>query len=267
MTNTIKKNYGLVTPEILPEDYIFGASQLPTIVLQDNGQWPDLLVPHEQQNLSDVETSNCVSFGSTTAWEMIIKQEYKDERNFSDRALGIMAGTRPPGNTPNKVAYTAHKKGLIEEKYLPFDSTIIYLSDYYSPDPLPQPLLDRGLQLLTQYEIGYEWVFSGGSLQEKQERMMDTLRYSPLGMAVHAWKEENGLYKQESSPNHWTTGIGYVKNLYWIIKDSYPPFIKRVPWNTDFAFIMRYSITKNPVIQKKNNLLQLLVRYFEEIMK
>ena len=238
--NTIK-HYGFVTPEILPEDFVLGGSKLPTTVLRPDGQWPELLVPHEQQNLFDKETYNCVSFASSTIWEMLIKYQYNDERNFSDRALGIMAGTRPPGNTPNKVAYTAHKQGLVPEGLLPFSDTITNVSEYFSPDPLPQSIVDTGLHLLTQYELGYEWVFVGGSMQEKHEKMMEALCYGALGLAVAAWREENGFYVQDFTPNHWTVCIGYIKNQYWLITDSYPPFIKNVPWNSDFAFSMRYS--------------------------
>ncbi len=265
MLNKIK-NYGFVIPEILPEDFVLGGSKLPITVLRNDGQWPELLVPHEQQNLFAVETTNCVGFASSTIWEMLIKYQYNDERNFSDRALGIMAGTRPPGNTPNKVAYTAHKWGLIPEALLPFSDTITSASEYFSPSPLPQPILDAATYFLTQYELGYEWVFAGGSMQEKHEKMMEALRYSALGLAVFAWHEENGMYIQDAMANHWCVAIGYVKNQYWLIKDSYPPFIKKVPWNSDFAFSMRYSAIRiSPPPPKKWYCY--LGSYFKEIMK
>ena len=239
-------NYGFVSPTIQPTDYIFGSAQLDSPVLVDNGQWPESLVPDEQQNLFDTETWNCTGFATSTPYEMIIAMQYKEQMNFCDRGLGIMAGTKPPGNSPNVVAHTAHKMGMFDESFLPFVKELESADGYFKPNPLPDNLIQEALKLLQEYELGYQWTFSQSTpLQEKQERMIEALRHSVLGIAIQAWQQnDNGLYTQTGSPNHWTNVLGYKKGEYWICKDSYPPFIKHIEWNTDFQFCMQYAVKK-----------------------
>mgnify|MGYP001599222192 CR=1 FL=1 len=139
--------------------------------------------------------------------------------NYSDRALGIMAGTKPPGNDPAKIAETIRKQGLVLEKYLPFSSDIQTVEEYYSPNPLPESIIQQGKSWLFWYDFKHEYVFDKDTLlEEKQKRLMEALKYSPLGISVFAWAENpDGTYTKLGNDNHWCVCYGYKENEYWKI--------------------------------------------------
>ena len=248
------KNFGFQEPEINPEDYIFlGASKIPDEIIKSDGQWLDIVIEKEWQAKNGVETFNCTSFGTASALEIINKFKYQKENNWSDRALGIMAGNTPSGNSPQNPAEAIRKNGVINEALLPFDDIIKNWQQYHSPKPLPQNLLDKGQEWLKECIFLHEWV------PTTMENLKAGLKRSPLGISVKAWKMRNGLYYKEKgeTDNHWVVLIGYEEKKYWYIFDSYDAWIKKLEWNYDFGFAKRYYLKKNqeetlPINEKKN---------------
>ena len=124
-------------------------------------------------------------------------------------------------------------------------------------------------QWLTEYTFMHEWVFKGGS--DKQERMMEALKYSPLGVSVVGWRQKDGLYVKYPGERdqHWTDVVGYEKDKHWIIYDSYPPFIKHLAWDYDFGFAKRYHVERiTPLIYtpvKKNDFYGLIMWLIKNI--
>src|SRR3990167_10011975 len=138
---TKPKNYGFLIPTFKPTDYILGAGKIPEEILQEDANWLQFLPLFEIQK-KGTETYNCTAYGSTSALEILFKRKYEEEKNYSDRALGIVAGTVPPGNDPNTVAQAIRDNGLINEELLPFSDDIISVEKYYSPKPLPDNLVE-----------------------------------------------------------------------------------------------------------------------------
>ena len=245
---------GYIEPEIQEEDYILGDGMLQGEVLQPDGQWLDYLPDPELQKRRGVETSNCVGFNTLENVEILLKRKYGGVHNYSERALGIMAGTYPPGNDPHKVAETIRKQGLVPEYELPFTENILTVDEYYNPKPLPESLIQRGKEWLFWYDFKHEYVFDkGASLDEKHRSIIEALKYSPLGVSVFAWAQDaNGVYQKLGRDNHWTCLVGYKLGAYWLVRDSYEPHLKTLEWNYDFGIAKRYAITKHGSTPKKN---------------
>ena len=247
-------NHGFVKPRVIEEkEYILGASVLPQEVIRPDGQWDDFLPKDEFQRSEDFDTSNCTAYGTENCYETLIKAKYGEELDFSERDLGIRAGTRPPGNDPNTVAETARTKGLIHDSMLPFDVRTV--DEYYSyPNETKQKECDTSATLfLSRHKLGHEWVFKPSkiSLEEQRTAMKEALMYSPLGLAVYAWSEQNGIYYRGGDDGHWVMVYGYYDNGDWKCFDSYNYSKKRLDKDFGFMFVKRFHIEKLKEPEKK----------------
>ncbi len=243
--NQKKKGHGFV-PDIIEEDnYVLGGFQLPTEILQPTGQWHDFLPDIEFQRRNNLETMNCVAYGTLNAIEILFRRLFNEVRDYSERYIGVMAMTNIQGNSPHKVIETIRKKsGLIDEDYLPFSENIKRWDEYYYPNPMTKDYIKEGKKWLQKYSIGHEWVFKSKD-SNKQEKIKEALKYSPVAISLHLQILKNGLYyKGERKDNHWVILYGYKDNKYWEIFDSYDNILKRVDWNYDFGFAKRYHLEK-----------------------
>jgi len=105
------------------------------------------------------------------------------------------------------------------------------------------------------------------ALEEKQKRMMMALKTSPLGVSVCAWRKQGDVYVKSKNErdNHWTVCVvGYVKDKYWLIADTYiddgEP-IKKLSWDYPFSYCKRYSIELKPMQPKPMTLLEQIREY------
>lgn len=261
---TQEKQYGYLEPIILPNEWTLGGiGEFGGEVLQPDGQWIDYLPVTEEQK-KGIETSNCTGFATTSAVEILFER-MGIEVNYSDRALGIAAGTYPPGNTPHKVAQAVRHWGLVPEKMLPFED-IASVAGYYSPDPLPDKILKEGKRFLSKYKFSHDWVITNLTLGDKKKKMMQALEYSPLGVSVQAWKKRNGLYYKDGRDNHWTICVGYKEGEHWLIFDSYTNEgspLKKLEWDYDFGYVKRFSISPTG----KKSFWQMILDWIYAIMK
>jgi len=255
------KQFSYIPSTIQADHYVLGGlgdSVVPKIVLSPTGQWLDVVPEFEAQN-KGFETFDCTAFGLLNCIEILGKIQGFDF-NLSERFMGIVAGTDPKigGNDPHKVAEALRHYGAIAEGVLPFDDTIKTVEEFYSfKGNDERTCRDAGEQFSMAWTFLHTWVFSG-FVGNKQELMMEALKYSPLGVAGPAWFE-NPETHQFYSPkgavaNHWFQVVGYVEGKYWIINDSYlfdgKP-IKHLDWDFDFACAKRYHFVKNEVWKKQ----------------
>lgn len=240
------KQFGYIKDEIQEEDYVLGSLQIPTEILQSDGQWDAFIPDDEIQRNEKYETYNCTAFGTLNALEILFQRLFGERRNWSERYVGIAAGTRPPGNSPHKVIETIRKEsGLLEDDVLPM-SKANTVDEYYSPDPLPWLMKANGQKFIENYKIGHEWCFNDLRRFNKAECLKAALNYSPLGVAIHAWIKEGGLYvkPEGKEDNHWAVLYGYDEGKYWKCYDSYDSSIKFLDWNYNFERVKRYHISK-----------------------
>lgn len=241
-----KINYGYVPDVRKPEDYIFGASPIKGEVLQEDGQWDAFLPSDEIQLKSGVETCNCTGFGTLNALEVLHKRKFGTEIDKSDRVLGIMAGTYPPGNSPSVVAQTIHSQGCVDDSVLPFSDDISDVDEYYSPKPLPITITDQAKSWLNQFSYRYEQVFRGyEDTEKKKDLIKEALKHSSLGISVYAWvKNSQDIYYRPSlSPDtHWVCAYGYTDDGVKVL-DTYEPTHKIVDWD-NIGSAIKYDLQK-----------------------
>lgn len=244
----MKSNYGFKPPtkEELEQSHkagyvLGGLSQEP---IQPDGQWDDYLPSYEIQHTDAYDTYNCTAYGSTNLVEIFLKRLFGIDKNYSERYLGIMAGTRPPGNSPHKVLDQIRASGLIDDILLPL-SEAKTIEEYYSPDPIPYSLKEQGRAWVRSYEMKHEWVLTPND-SDKPERIKRALAFSPVGVSVYAWRNKDGLYYKPSGArdNHWCLIYGYKEGEYWKVFDSYDATHKRLTWNYDFDYAKRIRIAK-----------------------
>ena len=241
------KNYGFIEPVIKPEDYVFGDGKTGSEVLRPDGQWDSFLPADEYQSRPSLETYNCTSFGTTNLCEILLKRKYGVDVNYSERFLAINAGTKPPGNSPDKVMDAIRGFGLLEDFRLPFSDDIKTVEEYFSPNPMIGRLLEFGKEWLRNWVFKHSWVFTGGSVESKQYKLVESLKYSPVGVSVYAWQQSaTGLYEKPAgaTDNHWCTLYGYEFGQYWKIFDHYDDTHKQLAWNYDFGFAKKINIIK-----------------------
>ena len=258
------KQYGFIPPVIKIEDYVFGSldesKTLKGEVIRADGQWDSDLPENEMQNRYGFETYNCTNYGTLNCKNTLEQAKYGSFRDDSERFLGVVSETRPGGNNPHSVAEAVRKFGLIPEPELTWTPDINTWAEYYSPNPMTQKYLDMGKKWLKEFEFKHEYAFYGShTLKEKQTRIMEALKYSPIGISVYAWVTRNGLYYKPSgvADNHWVCLYGYSKDKYWKIFDSYDSTHKKVEWNTNFSFGKKYQLTRiGEDNSEKKNMLQ-----------
>lgn len=222
---------GYIPDEPKEEDYIFG-SALPMIELQPDGDWTPYLPTEERQN-KGMESYACVAFTILTCIEILIKKQYGVEKNYSDRFLSAVSGTKERrGNSPRTVADFLRKLGVPPEK------TWGYVNDYNEYyQQIPEEVYNIAKEFTAEFEFNYEYVPL--NLTEQ------ALKCSPLLVSVPAWFENDGLYYRPKGVRDTHATTLFKKNN---VFDSYRPFVKEIGLIPET--IMRFRILKRTEIKE-----------------
>lgn len=230
---------GFIPEEPTPTDWQFGSERavMGAAVLKSNGQWTGSL-PADEHQKKGTETQGCVSFSALNILEMLVRVKYGKIINKSDRFTAKMSGTGQRGNSFINVATSIRKDGAVNEEDWPFKDDLTWNTFYQT---IPNGIITKGQDFLQQYKVNHEWVeFSHGKFKE-------ALKYGPLQVGVFAWAMRNGRYyvPQGMRHQHATTLVGYKDGEYWLVYDSYGPFLKKLEWNYPFyKYAMKYHIEK-----------------------
>lgn len=161
---------------------------------------------------------------------------------YSDRFVASGSGTKPNGNSPHAVAEFIRKNGLVEEGRWPFSSDIKNQEEYLAE--VPAHLRKEARKWLRQWSFSHDWVITRDTRkEEKIELLTDALKFSPVGVSVFGWAEDNGTYVKAGNDNHWCLLIAGDRD-YWYVLDSYAPHIKKLNKNYDFGFAKRYAVER-----------------------
>lgn len=198
------------------------------------------------------------------------------EQNFSDRWVGIVAETKPPGNDPHKVAEAIRKNGVIDEALLPFDEkNLNSVEDYFSFKGADEKVCrDKGHVWLNRFDFKHEWLWTDDlkDISKRHKLLKEYLKYSPLGISVTAWKQnENGEYTSDGQDNtHWCMAFKIDDQNRVYVFDSYDQEIKILTADHDIQFAKRYNIReKSPEEQLsgiKVSLISLILNYVKSII-
>lgn len=156
------------------EDYVLGGTtKLPKIVLVDNGDWRRFYPKMEVQKNNVFDPFSCTNHANNNATEMMHKQQYGVEVNYSDRYSAIVSGTIiGRGNSHKNVVEARRKKGSVPEELCPFPDGM----NQREFVTMPEGAVEKGLEWVADYEYGYE--------QVPLEGFEEALRYSPIQAAV-----------------------------------------------------------------------------------
>jgi len=261
-------NYGFQPSIVTPDNYILGGVGVPKKILNPERNWVSFLPAGEIQK-RNIETSSCTEFGTLNGIETLEKRLFGKIENYSERAVAIGSGNTENGNDPHTVCEYIRKNGLLDDFILPFNDEIESFEQYLSPKPLTNNIEQQALKWLRCRVLKHEWVFGqNASLREKQEKLWESLLYSPLGVSVAAWHEDDNLYvKADDEPdNHWTLLIGGKFGEYWRVNDSYlddGQYLKTLDWHYNFQFSKLFVINEI----KRKFLYDYFRGYFEQFMK
>ncbi len=253
------KNYGLKLDIPDSRDYIFGAT-LPFTEVQSDGNWEAYLPEREFQNLFGVDPQACVSYTVLNCVETLIKKKYGIEKNFSERFLASISGTKEGGNSPRTVCNYLRKCGVVPQEVWPFDSSVDTFEKYY--EDIPQDIKNLALEFVNEWDFKYEIVPS------TPQMITMALKCSPLLISVSAWFEKDGkFYRPEGmTDNHATTMFYEREGEFRRVFDSYDkPCIKDVEWNAIPMQVVRFSIEKREKTVKKNWIIDLWERLVDLI--
>lgn len=242
-------------------------TKIPPVLLKPDGNWASDLPPFNSQK-RQFETEDCSGFNSIGQLEIYLRQIFGVKDIYSPRALGILAGTDPAkgGNDPQTVYESLRRGGAMPDAALPFSPSLATVEDYYKPAPLPYDLIDDGMQWLNQWVFNHEWI------DPTSDAMLDALKLSPLGVAVYAWQVgADGKYIRPNGEKdcHWTTILHGVPNEYWVVLDSYEPYIKYLAWDFGFTSIKRISVQRRPTAEQLSYLQQALnaiIKVFNQVV-
>lgn len=206
------------------EDYIFGGeTKIVSEVLQEDGQWDEFLPPLEVQKNVFMDSYACVSYANNNAIETLHKRIYGEETDRSDRFTAKMSGTIPGrGNSLKAVADSQRVNGTVLEELYPFTDNM-KAGEYYQE--VPTDIKNAGLQWAVAVEYLYEWV------KKDHNEWMKALKYSPLPTAVDS---HTNRASQFNAYDHSVLLVGYKKNEYWKVFDSYLNRYKTYDWNYPF---------------------------------
>lgn len=259
------KNYGFVPPIIDDTQYILGGlTKVPKVILQPNGDWSDYLPEYEPQFNEKFDSTGCTVWGTENVIETLLKKKLGIEYNFSERYIYILAKVRPPGADPHKIAEVIRSEGLIPDELLPMTPSF---EEFIQPDPMRTDLLVKGQ--LWPYKLMHEWVWERKQTREqRKKKIREALKYSPLGVSVTAWIEEDGVYIDDGRPNtHWTVIYGEADNG-WKVFDSYDHSNKILSFDHDIRFCKRYFLGDKPMTTEVGiDLLKRIIEFLSDIIE
>src|SRR3990167_7143459 len=182
------KNYGYKADSPKKENYVFGSllSPVPFEEINPSADWTSDLPVTEAQNLNGIEPYACVTFTTLNCVEILIKKKYGLVRNYSDRFLAAVSGTKEGGNTPNQVCEFLRKLGVVPEELLPFGPDIDSFDKFYAP--ISPKLYELAREFLAEWDFKYE------DVPDDNQAILKALKCSPLVLAVTAWFERGSKY-------------------------------------------------------------------------
>lgn len=247
------------------KDYVLGASKVPYIPYQEDGNWEKYLPKYENQTTRmGQETSGCTAWGTLNQIETLYKRLYNEEPNYSERFNYLLAGVKPNlGLDPQIMYETIRSRGVVDEKDLPMTDL---LSDYLDTSDITGSLLAKGLNWLYKHDFMHEWVWKKGERPDNwREVLRDALTTSPIAVSVTAWREENGVYVSgNGGNNHWCMMYWMDSAGYMYVFDSYDHTKKVLHPEHYIRRAKRIWINKRtkPAMRKHIGILQAIVKRF-----
>jgi hypothetical protein len=268
MTNT-----GLKFDKPDQKHWVFGSSPLPMTIIQPDGNWVLSLPKKEVQDLNGVEPYACVIFTLLNCIEILIKQQYGLDRNYSDRFLATVLGTGVnQGSSPQEACELLRNIGVPPEDIWPFDTSILTSEEFFADIP---PVM---YQIAEEFTV--EWDFKHEFVEPTPEKITQALKCSPLMVSFAAWSlnEKGQYYRPEGmTDNHATTMFSEEVGNYRRVFDTYDPVFKDLQWSDLPTVVKRFWVKKKPApivnaaVNKKKSVVNwiksFIIKIYEKIFK
>lgn len=245
--------------------------------LNPTGQWGEFVPAYEKQSQNGVEPYDCTVANSLKAWITLSNfLGFSLPKNASERFNAIMAQIKPPGANPHDVCESIRTWGMVNEDALPFNEDIKSIVDFYHPDPMDAGLIAEAKKIVQRYDLGHEYLFNdppvGSRTPNKPAIIKSALSRGTVCASVYGWKTNaDGLYYKSPGDidEHWTMITGYVDGQYWVVDDSYEPFVKRLAWDFDSQTAEVYYLQPNTsgIAPNDRTLMQNLLRACIELVR
>lgn len=202
-------------------------------ILQPDGDWTPYLPAEESQLIGALDPKSCVVFAILNCLEILIKRQYGETVNFSDRFLASVAETWK-GSTPEDVMGFLKDIGVVDESSWPFDETIDTLEKFYQKP-------SSGLYQLAK-EFKKKWVVSCKKISNKD--IDEEIKYSPIGLSVCAWHKNQGKYfrPHNMKDNHFTVLFSTKGGRF--VFDTINVSVKQLADGVQHDIIRSFSIKK-----------------------
>lgn len=217
--------YGLIESIFKdPRDWFYGDGNIPFVPYQPDSSWLKFLVRFERQSTPRFETYNCTGFTVTTQIEIQEKRLYGIENNYSDRWVGIIAGTKPfKGNDPQAVYEAIREYGLIPEDMLPFDDDIKTAEEFFSfKGADKEKCYAEGRKWLEKNDFKHDWIWKGARPANYRTLIKEAQQTCPIAVSVSAWNKVNDEYVSYGDVNnHFTLGVAFPDGEREEVFDTY----------------------------------------------
>lgn len=256
--------YGFVRPVVGTTHY--GAGSLPKTVLQPTGQWDEYLPSYEPQFNANYDAYGCTVWGTENNVEIWMLRLLGKEFNYSERFIYILAGIRPPGGDPHKVAEAIRNKGLIDDSQLPMTQDFV---KFIKPDPMTENYLDLGRKWLQRVDFKHEWLISVPTkTKDRVAIIKEHLQYTPICASVTAWFQDGEVYVDRGQKNtHWCVIFGFDdEKKAWKIFDSYNQSVKLYSFESLIEFAKGYRLTLKVTTTEQISLLQLVLSKLRQLL-
>ena len=219
--------------------------------VNEGGHWRDFQPVSELQRNRRGDVYGCVSFSNNSAHEFIIKKQYGEEPNMSDRYLVVGSGTIPNvGNYKQTVATWKKDNFWIPEEKWPY-SPDMTVDEYYNNLKVPTEFLMEGKKMSKLYVIDFDWL--GDS---KIQTIKDGLEFSPVQVDVQSYSFNSKGYIINNGTNyiHEVIIFDYEQGECWWVFDSENEQFIKFDWNYHFGSPMIHLLKKKfmPKLYKVN---------------
>lgn len=235
---------------IFSDEYVTGSNKsLPVIFINQQGDWRNHLPMPEDQYKNGFESQSCVTFNTLDAGvETLMRYQHGIQNpDYSERFTSTLSGTTETGNNPQRVGEAIRKYGLIPEAMLPFNETIDTWNEFFDTEHV-ESLKEEGKKWLKEWDFRHEWLWKDKNfdISRKTELISTMLKTSPVGVSVLGWLEDGeGSYFKPAhlNDNHFTMIVA-EDDTYFYVRDTYPPYEKKIKKGYDFKYAKRYMLDK-----------------------
>jgi len=188
--------------------------------------WRNYLPEPETQIIAGVDSMQCTAHATIDAIQILLGYKYQDFTEYEESFTSFLAKTSNEGNNPRWVAQIIKQYGLYPRGALSHENRISEKGDR---------------AIAKHFTRNYEFDFK----EIKQENFAKELATSPIGVALHAWvEEEEGIYGDVGvTPNHWTLIVDEDMDYYYCW-DSIEPNLKRLRKPFKFVYLLRYAVQR-----------------------